>query len=678
VTVIIRLLGVAGDKAAALRRALREDADGVVFEVDPTTFGKVRGSPFAYWVSDHVRAIFHRHQPLQAQGRNALVGIQSSDDFRFLRLWTEVPAREASSKSSSAPRWFPFAKGGVFSKYYSDLPLVLAYSRGDQVALQAIGRFGRGATHYLRPGLTWPPRTQSGLGLRALPAGCIFGHKGPAAFVENDDAGDLLALLAVTTSAAFRYLVALQMAFGSYEVGVIQRTPVPTLSGDDRSALSSLALRAWSLKRNLDTTNETSHAFVLPRASNERMTGLDLTAIERELVGIQRDIDDRALDLYGIGATDRATIESFSTTGAPETAFSVESADENASDDEDAIAPIGTSTETQFSWLVGVAFGRFDLRLATGERAVPPEPEPFDPLPARSPGMWPEGEARSVLPPDILVDDPGHDRDLRSRVARSMERTGWPESQSLRPWLAHDFFPLHIKMYSKSRRKAPIYWQLATPSASYSVWLYLHALTPDTLYTVQREYVAPKVAHEERKLEAMRAEYGASAKANDRKLLAAQEAFVDELRALLAEVKRVTPLWTPHLDDGVVINAASLWRLFPQHRPWQKELLAAWEALCTGDHDWSHMAMRLWPERVVPKCAEDRSLAIAHGLEDAFWAEDSSGKWKKRERPATPVADLVKTFTSAAVKEALKNLLGAANPGTAGARRAPRRATRDA
>jgi hypothetical protein len=26
--------------------------------------------------------------------------------------------------------------------------------------------------------------------------------------------------------------------------------------------------------------------------------------------------------------------------------------------------------------------------------------------------------------------------------------------------------------------------------------------------------------------------------------------------------------------------------------------------------------MRLWPERVVPKCAKDRSLAIAHGLED--------------------------------------------------------------
>ncbi len=58
-------------------------------------------------------------------------------------------------------------------------------------------------------------------------------------------------------------------------------------------------------------------------------------------------------------------------------------------------------------------------------------------------------------------------------------------------------------MYSKSRRKAPIYWQLATPSASYSVWLYIHAFSKDTLFRVQNDYVAPKLAHEERKLESL-------------------------------------------------------------------------------------------------------------------------------------------------------------------------------
>jgi hypothetical protein len=38
--------------------------------------------------------------------------------------------------------------------------------------------------------------------------------------------------------------------------------------------------------------------------------------------------------------------------------------------------------------------------------------------------------------------------------------------------------------------------------------------------------------------------------------------------------------------------------------------------------------MHLWPERVVPKCMTDRSLAIAHGLEDVFWVEDFNQRWR--------------------------------------------------
>ena len=203
---------------------------------------------------------------------------------------------------------------------------------------------------------------------------------------------------------------------------------------------------------------------------------------------------------------------------------------------------------------------------------------------------------------------------------------------NLRAWLAKEFFPLHIKMYSKSRRKAPIYWQLATPSASYSVWLYIHAFTKDTLFRVQNDYVAPKLAHEERRLETLKTELGDGGTTAQRKEMAAQETFVEELRAFLEEVKRVAPLWNPNLDDGVIINFAPLWRLVPQHKAWQKELKATWDALCEGEYDWAHLAMHLWPERVVPKCATDRSLAIAQGLEDVFWVEGEDGKWSLGKR----------------------------------------------
>ena len=67
-------------------------------------------------------------------------------------------------------------------------------------------------------------------------------------------------------------------------------------------------------------------------------------------------------------------------------------------------------------------------------------------------------------------------------------------------------------------------------------------------------------------------------------------------------------------DDG---TAAPLWRLF-RHKPWQKVLKETWTKLEAGDYDWAHLAMAYWPERVRAKCRSDKSLAIAHGLEELY------------------------------------------------------------
>jgi hypothetical protein len=84
--------------------------------------------------------------------------------------------------------------------------------------------------------------------------------------------------------------------------------------------------------------------------------------------------------------------------------------------------------------------------------------------------------------------------------------------------------------------------------------------------------------------------------------------------------------------------------------------------------------MHLWPERVVPKCATDRSLAIAHGLEDVFWVEGEDGKWKPRVALTRAVDELVRERTSIAVKAALKSLLVAPAANANGGRGRGRRA----
>jgi hypothetical protein len=654
-TVFVRVLDSAVDeKADVLRQAiarLRGTSEGsapgrrVVFECAATAFAAVPRSPFAYWVTDATRETFVRLPAFEQPHRRAMVGVATGDDARYLRIWWEVSA------VGSASRWKLFAKGGAYSPAYADVHLCIDWLKdGIPIEISFVGGRVR-KPDFLRPGLTWPLRTQIGLGMRALPAGCIFGHKGPAAFVDGDSVGSLLALLAITISAPFRALVGLQMAFGSYEAGVIQRTPVPRLAPADIAALAQLAKRAWSLKRSLDARSETSHAFVVPSIASK----IDCNAVEQELETIQKQIDDEAFRLYGMGADDRADIDS-PTAAAATTAGDANESDDGGDEGTDDDVTLGPGQVC--SWLVGVAFGRFDPRLATSERAIPPEPEPFDPLPSRSAGMYPEGEEPADRP-DILVDDKGHPDDLAVRAQSISERVKVDVPENLRGWLARDFFPLHIKMYSKSRRKAPIYWQLATPSASYSVWLYIHAFSKDTLFRVQNDYVAPKLAHEERRLQALTSELRDGATTAQRKALAAQEALVEELRGFLEEVKRVTPLWKPNLDDGVVINFAPLWRLVPQNKTWQKELKSIWAALCEGTYDWAHLAMHLWSERVIPTCAKDRSLAIAHGLEDVFWVEGSDSKWTARKAPTRSIDELMRERTSPAVRAALKSLLEA-------------------
>ncbi|WP_242352159.1 MULTISPECIES: BREX-1 system adenine-specific DNA-methyltransferase PglX [unclassified Anaeromyxobacter] len=653
-TSFFRMLDIGIDeKAVALKRAIRNGTSA--FEVVPDAFSQIPGSPFAYWVGPRITALFSTLPRLETGTRVARAGGQTSDDGRYLRAWWEVA-------SHSAAQWRTYVKGGAPSSFYVDQPLLANWDDGRSTFPGFLGRPGRASEKpsnvqlYFLPGITWPLRA-SRFAPQVMPANCIFTVRGYAIIEPVDSIG---ATIALTSSTVFDFLAKLLLGrfeFPEFVVGAIQQLPLPTLPADVSQQLASLTRKAWSLKRSRDTSSERSHAFILPQVLNERVAHLDRSAIEAELQEILKKIDDAAFVIYGISEADRAVIEAAAR--RPKSAGDLsEDACDAHDEDADEEAPGHSGLDEVASWLVGVTFGRFDERLATGERAVPREPEPFDALPSRSPGMYPEGDEPASRP-DILVDDEGHADDVVARVRDIAERVRVDVPERLRGWLAKEFFPLHIKMYSRSGRRAPVYWQLGTPSGSYSVWLYIHAFSKDTLFRVQNDYVAPKLAHEERRLESLSNELRDGATAAQRKALAAQGAVVEELRAFLDEVKRVVPLWAPNLDDGVVINFAPLWRLVPQNKAWQKELKATWDALCEGNFDWAHLAMHLWPERVVPKCAKDRSLAIAHALEDVFWAEGADGKWTSRGTPTRGIGELVRERTSPAVKSALKSLLEA-------------------
>lgn len=78
----------------------------------------------------------------------------------------------------------------------------------------------------------------------------------------------------------------------------------------------------------------------------------------------------------------------------------------------------------------------------------------------------------------------------------------------------------------------------------------------------------------------------------------------------------------------------------------------------------------------MPKCANDRSLAIAHGPEDVFWGQGADVKWQQRDVDEADIEALIAERTSPAVEDALRSLLDAPTAGNNNC--APRRRARAA
>jgi len=702
--VCIRALA-AEDKGAVLAAAIGRDTDPQKFVCNTAALKDIPGSPFSYWVGNHVRRLFLRFSRFENENRSVRVGLNTADDFRFIRAAWEV------SPGSRGLVWVPLVKGGAYSPFYADVPVLVNWgSNGHE--LKAWAEVLPGCTHwsrriscadlYFQPGLTWPLRAAS-FSPQAMPSGCIFSVRGYAILAERDQ---LAALLGFCASSPFDYLFKVMLGrFGypEFVVGILQKLPTPPITGAIATQLGRLSNAAWNDKRAIDSANSASHAFIVPALVSARGNTLAERAAawaarvrtsEGTVAAIQAEIDDLAFRLYGLDAADRVALTSTLATEATGDAEAEACKDQ---EEEAAIADAAALAADLLAYALGCAFGCWDIRYGTGERPAPAPPDPFTQLPVCPPGQLQNPLGLPARPEDvpaaypvripwngIFVDDPNHPLDIEHRVREVIEiiwggavtppPAGGPSAESieheacdilgvksLRDYFRKPagFFTGHLKRYSKSRRQAPIYWPLSSPKALYTIWLYYHRTTTDTFFTALREFVKPKLENEERHHFNLKQEAGLSPTQSQARDIAEAEELVEDLRAFRDELQRVAPLWHTDLNDGVIINHAPLWRLAP-HASWRKSLKETWDTLASGDYDWAHLAIHLWPERVIPKCAVDRSLAIAHDLDSFFWEEDSgTGKWSAKKRTDAEINALVAERSSPAVKAALDSLLTA-------------------
>jgi hypothetical protein len=709
ISVFFRLLKE-DDKEVALCRCISDLRAGqesnLIHIAHQETFALLPGSPVPYWVSDTMRRMFRDLPAFHGVGGSVQHGLSTKNDRRFLRLRWEVP----TSSIGEGLRWVPFAKGGEFSSFYSDVHVVLDWVDDGRPIHEYLGKrypylhsktdwILHPESDYFLPGLTYPFRSQKGFSARILPKGCMFAHVGCAIFPHQSE--DLYVTLGFFNSRIVREFIKWQAAFGAYELGYVQAVPYLRPPPSVRKRMDKWARTCHDIKRDLDRVNEISHAFTRPALLGLQSASFGLqvddqapatcsleqrflswlsvqSTAEVQLVEKSYQIDEAILDMYDISETDRLAIDRelgphpgsyphkdkwieeddaklcllYLTKELPPKEYG----SKNTEDDSHRcrrrttyrtleemahalqVHPASVAARRRaldlcrsddfttvvadlISYCVGCLFGRWDIRIGAGEQEPPLLPDPEEGLPLYPPGALcpdsPSLQSTGLLAHVIecssrhglLVDDQGHKQDIVTGVEACLAylfgedylltlRTEIADAlgRDLRTWLARDFFPFHIKRYSKSRRKAPIYWQLTIPSKRYSLWLYYHTLGSETLYTAVREYGTPKIEFEEGQLKELQGKFehakenGPARRAREtEKAVENQETFLQELYTFRSELRRLADWgYDPDLNDGVIINIAPLHRLVP----W-REAEKMQQKLEQGEFEWSTMAKKI-------------------------------------------------------------------------------------
>ncbi len=626
--------------AEVVHRSRMGESSPLEFIVDPGWFRRLPASPFAYWISSRIRALFSDLPPFEneSENRTTRCGLGTTDNFRFLRLRWEVSERRSTRD------WPTYYDGGVFSPMYDTFPLVVDWKDdGKEIKAFIAAKFGsasrnvRGEDRYFLPGFVFPRRTK-GLSPKVLARGGIFSNAGQAGFAPE---GELLWTMSLLSSRLASFLVSLSQGrtgdAAQFEVGLIKRLPwVRAPKGQLCGALAACASRIIEAKQQQSRGDETAPVFVMPhvrpcetgclRTQVGRVREV-INSLDRQVAEAQSEVDELSLQVYSLTTNDL--------TPMPEEAPSDGEDGEGAGGDEvdgvdlvEAKKGAADLTADSLSYAVGCGLGRWDIRYPLGQRQARFDPDPFAPLPLCPPGMLqgmdgfplaatPEGYPLRITWEGMLVDDPDHTEDIIRRVREVLELV-WKDRaeaieqeaceilgvKELRDYFrkpgAGGFWADHVARYSKSRRKAPIYWLLQSGRKNYALWLYYHRLDKDILFKALVNYVEPKIRLEDGRLGPLREQRtalgagGRGAKKIDRDI-EKQENLVSELQDFADKLRRAANMHlVPDLNDGVVLNIAPLWELVP----W-KEAKTYWDELLSGQYEWSSIGKQLRQKGLV-------------------------------------------------------------------------------
>lgn len=637
-----------------------------VYRLKQKDFAAIPGSPWVYWINDNIRELF-RKLPKLDDTSPSRQGLATADNFRFLRFWWETGTKQigfgcksANESKTRSEKWYPYMKGGSFKRWYGNQDYVINYGQnGYELKSWADPLYGnsgwsriiKSTDYYFREGVTYSYLTGATFSARISPGGFVFDVAGSTIFPN-----DVPMLLAVMNSKFAGFALKLINPTVNFQVGDLARLPVPEEASPSVIILVANALHTSKLTNVQD---ETAYDFITPPIYQRSIT--DLISVQTHLAALEEKIDEEVYRLYNVSEIDQMLIQAELNNGIQNTEESEVPLAETETETMDEYPNPLDSQVLAICWIsyaVGIVLGRFQPGVAgalgsaiyhcsdfaIGSLPAPDEAE-FDELvgsPEHFAYIDPQG-GRHVfsvqvekalqalaLPDGIAVVEEGHPRDLAKLTIQALElmlgeahareviQTG--ADGDLRKFLEKDFFTVwHFKWY----RKRPVYWPIQSGKRAYGFVIFHEKITRETFYTIQREpYLDTKRNAVALKIADLQSALGRATGAGRKKIekdLDELQKLADELAAFAKDLETITlGGYEPEanwIDDGVILRMAPLAKVLPI---WKSEPKKYWERLEAGDFDWSHIAMKYWPDRVCQKCKLNKSYAIAHGHEEWY------------------------------------------------------------
>lgn len=596
----------------------------LVFHYPQKDFDAIPGKPWVYWMPEGMKQLFNKYR-LLGDMAPAVNGLTSSDNFRFVRYCWEVgisainkSCRSKHDALGSSSRWFPYMKGGTPLPWYGNQGHLVNWFK-DGLEVKNENSFPRSQHYYFRKGVTWSLISSKGFAARLSPGGFIFDVAGMTCFPPDEL---IETVLAVLNSRAAKFILSALNPTINYQVGDIERLPVPS---ERSEKITELVNECVELARQDSRESEITYDFIQPLVSLESFSARKALLAEKEA-----EIDREVSRLYGLTEEDLAAIDRELSGEAP-TAEAAPETEGEPDDEEEAAGAALSPDEWARSWIsyaVGIVLGRFEIGVpdGLGRGDFPPAVN--------------EALKRDAVPDGILVNDPGQPLDLAGRVWQALETMLGEEEARMRTALAlgnsdplealqgwfdrftgqssTSFWKYHFQLY----RKRPVYWPLQSPKKEFTVWIFHERFTKDTLFHIRSNIVEPRLRLTEQQIADLKSK--AEKDRRVRKEMDHLLEYADDLREFSRRLKAITDRgYTPHIDDGVLLNAAPLHEILPS---WP-EAKKAWQELEAGEYDWAQQAMEYWPDRVKEKCKTNKSFAIAHGLENMY--QDTEGLERK-------------------------------------------------